>query len=311
MSNTEVMSKHKENQWSNYALRIVLNTASHPFEYAKILIQIGHEPIAPRPSKTFFGNPTLKLPNIFQYVKHIKTVDGFTGLYTGLAPKMCGNLLSAIAVQKCTDYLKPLELEELECEEDGTEETRKQKWLASLKCDLINHTAAIVISQPFHVITIRMMAQFVGKETKYMGIFGSVKEIYRQNGILGFFSGLVPRLLGDVLSLLLAGGLTYTINRYLVEKELKVYIATTMNFISTTVMYPFQVVSTCMAVSNSGLLVGSPPSMPHYKSWVECWVNLSRHQQLKRGSSLLVRYYTGPSITVGGRLLPITENQVL
>lgn len=37
-----------------------------------------------------------------------------------------------------------------------------------MKCDIITHTAAIVVSQPFHVITIRMMAQFVGKETKYM-----------------------------------------------------------------------------------------------------------------------------------------------
>ncbi|XP_066148198.1 mitochondrial carrier homolog 2-like [Euwallacea fornicatus] len=305
MSNPEVMSKHKENQWSNYALRIILNTASHPFEYAKILIQIGHEPIAPRPSKTFFGNPTLKLPNIFQYVKHINNVDGFAGLYTGLAPKVCGSLLSAIAVEKCTEYLKLSKLEDLDDEED-TEELRKHKFLNSLACDLINHTAAIAISQPFHVITIRMMAQFVGKETKYMGIFDSVKEIYHQNGILGFFSGLMPRLLGDILTLLLAGCLTYTINRYLVkEKELQLYTATTMNFISTTVMYPFQVVSTCMAVSNSGLLVGSPPFMPHYKTWMECWINLSRHKQLKRGSSVLVRYYTGPSITVGGKLLPV------
>lgn len=37
-----------------------------------------------------------------------------------------------------------------------------------MKSDLISHTAAIVVSQPFHVITIRMMAQFVGREAKYM-----------------------------------------------------------------------------------------------------------------------------------------------
>lgn len=36
--------------------------------------QIGYEPIAPRPGKTIFGNPTMVLPNIFQYGKLKKKV---------------------------------------------------------------------------------------------------------------------------------------------------------------------------------------------------------------------------------------------
>nr|CAH7754769.1 unnamed protein product [Callosobruchus chinensis] len=65
-----MMSKQKENKWTNFALRVIVNTVSHPFEYAKILIQIGYEPIAPRPAKTIFGKPALKLPNIFEYEKN-------------------------------------------------------------------------------------------------------------------------------------------------------------------------------------------------------------------------------------------------
>ncbi|KAF7273173.1 hypothetical protein GWI33_014095 [Rhynchophorus ferrugineus] len=301
------MSKQKENKWSNFALRIIVNTATHPFEYAKVLIQIGYEPIPPRSARTLFGKPALKLPNIFEYVKHIRTVDGFAGLYNGLAPKVCGNLLSTIAAQKCTEFLKLSEpdLDEADIEEEETEEQRKQKWLASLKCDIITHTTAIVVSQPFHVITIRMMAQFVGRETKYTGFLSSIKEIYHQNGILGFFSGLVPRLLGDVLALILAGSLTYAVNRYFDhEKELRIYTAATMNFISTAIMYPFQVVSNCMAVTNSGLVIGSPGFMPHYTSWIDCWYDLSKKHQLKRGSSLLVRYYMGPYVNVEGKLIP-------
>lgn len=34
------MSKQKESKWSNYAVRIIVNTASHPLEYAKVLIQV-------------------------------------------------------------------------------------------------------------------------------------------------------------------------------------------------------------------------------------------------------------------------------
>lgn len=56
-----------------------------------------------------------------------------------------------------------------------------------------------------------------------------MKEIYTQNGILGFFNGLIPRLLGDICSLLLASSLTYAINHYIVEeRELKVYTSATM-----------------------------------------------------------------------------------
>lgn len=32
--------KDHENKWSGYGLRIFLNTLSHPFEYAKVLIQV-------------------------------------------------------------------------------------------------------------------------------------------------------------------------------------------------------------------------------------------------------------------------------
>ncbi|CAH1101174.1 unnamed protein product [Psylliodes chrysocephalus] len=294
------MSKHKENRWSNYALRIIINTVSHPFEYAKVLIQIGYEPVPPRPAKTLFGKPALKLPNIFEYVKYIKNVDGFMGCYNGLTPKVCGNLMSAIASQRLLDYLEPPNEDDFD--EEPTDEQKRRNFVRSMKCDIMTHTAAIVVSQPFHVVTVRMMAQFIGRETKYNGIFGSVKEIYRENGMLGFFSGLIPRLLGDILSLLLASSLTYAINTYIIEeKDLKVYTSATMTFLSTAITYPFQVISNCMAVTNSGLKAGSPTFMPHYSSWVDCYYDLSSKQQLKRGSSLLVRYYVGPSIVIGGK----------
>lgn len=40
-------------------------------------------------------------------------------------------------------------------------------FLKTVKKEFISRTAAIIISHPFHVITIRMMAQFIGRETKY------------------------------------------------------------------------------------------------------------------------------------------------
>lgn len=42
-----------------------------------------------------------------------------------------------------------------------------ERFLKELKRDLILHASGIIIAQPFQVISIRMMAQFVGRETIY------------------------------------------------------------------------------------------------------------------------------------------------
>lgn len=44
---------------------------------------------------------------------------------------------------------------------------RKEEFVKSVKRDLANRVATIIVSHPFHVITIRMMAQFIGREAKY------------------------------------------------------------------------------------------------------------------------------------------------
>ncbi|XP_017773643.1 PREDICTED: mitochondrial carrier homolog 2-like [Nicrophorus vespilloides] len=306
------MSKPKEmnknSYYTTYATRIVLNTASHPIEYAKVLIQIGFEPIAPKPCTTFLGKPALKLPNIFDYIRHIKKVDGFVGLYRGLVPKLCGNIVCAVASEK---ILKNYD-GDCQNEHEDNEQTQvvdsKQKFISDLKREVISRTGSIIISHPFHVITIRMMAQFVGNETKYNGLFGSIHEVYKQNGVMGFFSGLVPRVIGDLIFVLLASTLTYALNSYVFEEaELQVYTSATMSFLASAITYPFQVVSNCMTVSNSGLAAGSMPFMPFYTSWADCWFDLSNRGQLKRGSSLLIRYYTGPQVIISGRPVPLPK----
>lgn len=66
-------------------MRLGVQAALHPFQYAKVLIQLGYEPIAPRPGRTFFGKQVLVLPNIFKYGLCHKTrglVLKFIVLYT-------------------------------------------------------------------------------------------------------------------------------------------------------------------------------------------------------------------------------------
>lgn len=308
---TKPLDNRNINPLYNYGARVLLNAAAHPFEYAKVLIQIGHEPISPTPTTTFLGKSALKLPNIFEYVKYIKSVDGITGCYRGIVPKVCGNIVGVITSDKILRKYDKLERQtdnnELDNREDSLETMdSREKFIYNVKRDIVCRVSSIIVSHPFHVITVRIMAQFVGSESAYSGLFGSIAEIYRQNGIMGFFSGLIPRVLGDVLYTVLAASLTYALNTYVCqESEIQIYTSTTMTFLASAITYPFQVVSNCMAVTGSGLSAGAPPNMPHYTNWLDCWFDLSQKGQLKRGSSLLIRYYAGPHLVIAGKPVPV------
>ncbi|XP_049822715.1 mitochondrial carrier homolog 2-like [Aethina tumida] len=288
------MSERKESKWANSVwTNYALNIGLHPFDYAKVLIQLGYEPIPPRPARDFFGKPALKLPNIFQYVNYIRRIDGIVGCYRGLAPKLCGNLLSMAVTQKMMDLMPPDDEKE-----DETEEDRLGKFIKTMNCELVCRAAGVIVSQPFCVISVRIMAQFVGRETKYDGILESIHEIYKQQGLVGFFSGLMPRLLGDVVFVILENTLTYLLTSFVLkQKELQTYMPPATSFLATSVTYPFQVVTNCMIVNGSGLVAGSTKLMPHYGTWMECWKDLAQKNQLKRGSSFLIRYYAGQTIS--------------
>lgn len=295
------MSENLDNlKWINLGLRVGGAIVFHPAEYAKVLIQLGYEPIKPYPTKTLFGRPALALPNVFQYVSYIKTIDGFSGCFRGLSPRLGGIIVNGLVYSKVSALLGENKYLEESDETNLSEKERILKLGKKLTIDLTARTAGIIASQPLAVITYRMMAEFIGGEDKYCGILCSIAEIYRQNGIGGYFSGLIPRLLGELSAALLVATLEYAINNYLVgENDNNRFVSSLVSFFASSVTHPFHVVGTCMAVVDSGLAAGKPPHMPLYTSWINCWCHLSKDKQLKRGSSLIFRYYTGPyTITV-------------
>lgn len=63
----------------------------------------------------------------------------------------------------------------------------------------------------------------------YSGICSSIREIFHENGILGFFSGVVPRILGEISSAVIASILTFIVNNYIVnDKDMKKFTAASM-----------------------------------------------------------------------------------
>lgn len=187
-------------------------------------------------------------------VKHIKQADGFFGCYRGLTPKLMGMVAGAFGSER---VLKKLgyELDEPNDDKDDselTEEESYERFSKSLRKELILQASCIVISHPFQVISIRMMAQFVGKEQIYTSVWASVKEIFQQNGILGFFSGLVPKLLCDLTVIALASTTCYVVNKYYIaDPGNRSLFGGLSQFVYASILYPLNVVSTCMVVSGS------------------------------------------------------------
>ncbi|XP_028171917.1 mitochondrial carrier homolog 2-like [Ostrinia nubilalis] len=276
--------------------QLLVTTICHPMEYAKVLIQLGYEPMAPRRSTTLFGRPAMILPNVFQYIKYIKTQDGFFGCYRGLSARVLGLIassqLSAKAIHACG-----IDLPEITDPPNivNDEEPKVEDYIKLGRRDLIMHAASVIVSYPFHVVSVRMMASFIGKEEEYSSLIGAIVSIYRDDGIRGFFHGIIPKLLGDLTCVAATAVMAYYVNKYLVKtKDLRYYTVPLLTFVTSTITYPLVVVSTCMAVAGCSLKAGNPPLMPVYPSWQTCWRDLLRNKQHKRGSSLIFRYYIAP-----------------
>ncbi|XP_058974938.1 mitochondrial carrier homolog 2 [Musca domestica] len=277
-------------EWMRFGMRLGVSAALHPLEYSKVLIQLGYEPIAAVPGRSILGRPIMVLPNIFQYAGHIRKIDGFYGCYRGLTPKLVGSICSMVLSEKIADRLGLKPLEEPKDDVNLSDEERYFQFKHNLKRDIVLSVSGIIVSHPFHVISVRMMAQFIGRETLYKSILGSIAEIYKSEGIMGFFSGLVPKLLCDVACLVLTSSTVFLINKYAVKDKLgRQYTAGFTQFAFSSILYPLNVVSTCMAVTGSRLMAGQPPIMPQYSGWLDCFNDLQARNELKRGSSLFWR----------------------
>ncbi|XP_062247142.1 mitochondrial carrier homolog 2 [Platichthys flesus] len=268
---------------------------SQPLMYIKVLIQVGHEPLPPTMGRNLFGRQVYQLPGLFAYAKHIIQIDGKAGLFKGLGPRLCAGTIGTVVHSKVLQW----------CQEQGTSQVLgiQQKAAEGSLQHVVNETTkemiarscATIVTHPFHVITLRCMVQFIGRETKYSGVFDSIITVYREEGVLGFFAGLIPRLLGDVLSLWICNLLAHLINTYAIDDsmshtgEIKNCSQAVTGFFASMLTYPFVLVSNLMAVNNCGLAGGLPPYASIYPTWVDCWRHLSREGNMSRGNSLFFR----------------------
>ena len=181
-------------------------------------------------------------------------------------------------------------------------------------------TAATIASQPLRVVETRMVAQLVGGERLYTGVFqalgaagppggasgaagspAAAGKIYGDEGVAGLFAGLAPTVAGNV-----AYAVSFNLLLRFVSREItpKMVAAEEQGFnklvshqlaigASNYFFYPFHVVSTILIVQNSGLTASA--LTPEFDGMLDCLGHLWRQPgQLgtMRGASMLRRFST-------------------
>ncbi|KAM6976413.1 mitochondrial carrier homolog 2 [Aplochiton taeniatus] len=266
---------------------------THPLLYVKLLIQVGHEPLPPTAGSTMFGRKVLYLPGFFAYAQHIVRVDGKTGLFRGLSPRLMSSAISTIVRSKVKQVVPTEQTDHISNRDDL--KTSLRKVVKETSNEMVVQCLSRIATHPFHVISVRCMAQFVGQEVKYRGLFSCITKIFKEEGVGGFFVGLVPHVLGEVIFLWCCNILAHFINAYSVDDNfsqapaVRSYTKFVMGIAVSVLTYPFMLVADLMAVNNCGLAAGLPPNSPIFKSWVHCWSHLSQKGQLFRGSSFFFR----------------------
>lgn len=275
--------------WTALITGAGMTLAAHPFSYVKTLIQLGYEPLPPVLKKDMFFRKRFLYPGVFEYMGHIKNQDGFIGLYRGVVPRICANATMSITYGILKQSLTPKD------EVGVTEEEQDfRAVVTSVTKESISRCTAVILSHPFHVIAIRTMASHIGNDPIFSTIYGASAQTYNDEGILGFFAGLLPRLAHEMATLWMAEMLAYLINAYIITekgelRDVRNYVPIATNYVSQGTCYPISLVSTVMACNGASMMAGRPPFVSYYDDWYSCLRDLKCKGVEKRGSGMMFR----------------------
>jgi len=289
-------------------------------QVSKVLIQLGYEPFPLEKGRAWYiaGHDKRYLPNGFVYAQRLYKTYGLSAIYRGVSASMCGNFLGIMTTFIADDHLAKYygmgdENENTVSSTDPNAESKK--FVRKIARGSLSKAAGIVVARPFQVVMIRMISQHIGGEEFYQGVFSSMRQIYKEEGLPGLFSGLVPQLACELCIYWTVSSISYLFDylwKSYVEREdrtgdeeedrleptppktMKSVVQFMIPYVVNSIFYPLQLVSTVMAVNGTGLVAGMSPFVPTYPTWQDCFHDLSAKDQLKRGSKMFFRFYEKP-----------------
>ena len=279
--------------------------ALHPVTLVHTLIQAGVEPVKPQMRRTYTGTKSLSYPGILPYMRHIVIVDGWRGLFRGAVPSVAYELSIAIskgviakpihaAVSKGMDLVgqhAPDSFKEVQKVEDYYRLYIKRFIVSSMVT-----TVSCTLFHPLKVIAVRSMVQFDGRETVYDSIFGACKEIYKNEGVGGFFAGLVPLLVANIESSFFLNLFSMFFEQCVhllvpdLEKMGQFYTILKQWVVGLSVshlVFPYRLVSTVMIINDSGLKASQHTGAESFDHWSSCYSYLVQNGLDRRGAYVL------------------------
>lgn len=279
----------------------IQQTLGHPLAYVRVLMQLGYEPLPSVRGRNIFGKEVLFYPNVLRYLQYIFRKEGVLGLYRGFGLTVASKVVNWYATTKADELFEMPNARSGNENEQPTLNSFIQKNLREVRCQ----SWGILISHPFQVMALRSMAQFIGQEQKYSSwnIFQNAREIYVNEGLGGFFVGLIPRWLLEVSTILITNAIVHVLRTQIsLQRDVLPAYQYVAAMIAQSVTYPFSVVTTVSAINRSGLAGARVSVTPVYSNWQDAYKYLRNTQQLKRGSSLFFR----TALTATGAPIPGT-----
>ena len=292
-------------------VRAAVSAPFYPIKLVQVLIQLGYEASPPEQRYSFiFRQYLYYYPGIFGYTRRIIAQDGWRALYRGVGGSMFAEVvhLSAVGLIRPTvnHFVSKLPLQTVppdtsgnvpDTEPDNVETIRGVlvRALRTFLCNTITSVAVELIVHPFHVISIRMIAQHVGRERIYNSVWSSAREIYHEEGLSGFYAGVVPALLGHLTRCVIYSSMWILFEVMAIHSPynwakmvIRVVIGMPLlNYLPRSYSYPLTLMSNVMAVNNARLVIGQPPYTPIFNNWRESFWHLKSIGAMYRGSVVL------------------------
>lgn len=198
--------------------------------------------------------------------------QGFLHLYSGC----CTHLTAKFLEIGLTNYLATLLRQQVSVNKQGHGST--------FMCDLTAAVTATWVTHPLFVLHTHLVAQSVGEEMAYRGVYTCLRSMLYDAGVLGLWRGCAPRLLCSVLTLTIIGAIYCLIIRITdTTHHRRRSIPHIVTLLTSALLYPLKVVTSCSSLIGSRMIAANPPLMPRYCSWRDCLRHLWRERQLWRG----------------------------
>ncbi|KAF6768258.1 hypothetical protein AHF37_08834 [Paragonimus kellicotti] len=317
-----------------YLLRMFVN----PFRLSWTLIRLGHEPLSPvrfHSPLALLGltTPIYVYPNILYYTYHIIRTHGlWTVLSTGVFASACIDFASEIFhrvfqrrskvwqswINLSPDDLNGNDVRTGQCDErpnDDSEESgghrpsafqvesQMERARPMVFVRMLIEAASlkvweIFLTQPFLVVMVRQIASVIGGEMQYYWFPMAVISVCKENGFGGFFQGLVPRLLGELIATVAYFSACRFIRRGIVGLKRKRTASLSaaevlIYFGLRNYVYPFELTGCIQSVRGAKLVAAAESN--RFSDWRSLERHLTSSGQANRGWFPFFRSHVQPS----------------